>query len=177
MSAVNELIVEIRTNLKQKNASQKDEVRVMQAMLNDTEYKVDVYDKTGVTGQYCPAEDFRSMEASIIASAAKISKEEAKALADAHEVSKNEAASMVGVSKEYINTYLGTGRKLPLGGRPETNFALSLKDVPEKSKPTPHKVGVGETGEDIYETPNKTIPAHLGLKAYSSCPEWIKNQK
>lgn len=176
MSNVNDLIKDIKTNLKQKNASQKDEVRVMQAMLNDTEYKVDVYDKTGVIGQYCPAEDFRSMEASIIASAAKISKDEAKALADAHEVSKNEAATMVGVSKEYINTYLGTGRKLPLGGRAETNFALSLKEVAEKSKPTPHKVGVGEAGEDIYETPNKTIPAHLGLKAYSSCPDWIKNK-
>lgn len=173
---VNELITDIKTNLKQKNASQKDEVRVMQAMLNDDSYKVAIYDKTGEIGQYCPAEDFKSMTASIISSAAKLSKEEAKALAASHEVSKQEATSMVNVSKEFVNTYLTTGRKLPLGGREETNFALSLKEVPEKIKPCPHKVGVGESGEDIYETPNKTIPAHLGLKAYSSCPDWIKNK-
>jgi DNA-binding transcriptional regulator YiaG len=170
-----ELLNEIRTNLKQKNASQKDEVRVMQAMLNDDSYKVAIYDKTGEIGTYCPAEDFKSMTTSIIASAAKVTKEEARSLSENHEVSKSEAASMVGISKEFINTYLETGRKLPLGGREETNFALSRKLVPEKIKPCPRKVGVKDTGEDIYETPNKTIPEHIGLKAYSSCPDWIKN--
>lgn len=177
MSTVNvkDLLTEIKTNLKQKNASQKDEVRVMQAMLNDDSYKVAIYDKTGEVGSYCPAEDFKSMTASIISSAAKLSKEEARNLAMNHEASKAEAASMVGISKEFINTYLETGRKLPLGGRAETNFALSRKIVPEKVKPCPRKVGVKDTGEDIYETPNKTIPEHVGLKAYSSCPDWIKN--
>lgn len=170
-----ELLNEIRTNLKQKNASQKDEVRVMQAMLNDDSYKVAIYDKTGEIGTYCPAEDFKSMTTSIIASAAKVTKEEARSLSENHEVSKSEAASMVGISKEFINTYLETGRKLPLGGREETNFALSRKLVPKKIKPCPRKVGVKDTGEDIYETPNKTIPEHIGLKAYSSCPDWIKN--
>lgn len=173
MANVRELVEEIKTNLKQKNSSQKDEISVMQAMLNDHEYSVDVYDKSGVIGQYNPADDFTSMAASIVSATAKIGKEEAKALVEAHEVTKGEAKTMVGISKEFIHTYLGTGRKLPLGGRAETNFALSLKDVPERTKPCPRKVGVGDDGSGIYETPNKIIPAHVGLKAYGSCPPWV----
>ena len=45
MANVNELLKDIKDNLKQRNSSQKDEIAVMQAMLNDNGYKVDVYDK------------------------------------------------------------------------------------------------------------------------------------
>lgn len=171
---VTDLVKDIKDGLKQRNSSQKDEITVMQAMLNDTSYSVDVYDKSGKIGEYNPAEDFNAMTASIISATTKISKDEAKALAEAHEVTKAEAKSQVGISKEFIHTYLGTGRKLPLGGREETNFALSLKDVPERTKPCPRKVGIGDDGSGIYETPTKIIPAHIGLKAYSSCPAWVK---
>ena len=172
--AVTDLIKEINENLKQKNSSRKDEVTVMQAMLNDRDYSVGIYDKTGEIDRYCPAADFDSVKASIISSAAKISKEEAKALAESHEVTKQEASSMVNLSKQFMLTYMETGRKLPLGGRKDTNFAIALKDVPERTKPCPKKVGVKEDGSSIYETPNKVIPAHVGLKAYGSCPEWVK---
>lgn len=171
---VNELVKDIKANLKQRNSSQKDEITVMQAMLNDTGYSVELYDKSGKIGVYCPAEDFNSMLSSVISSTAKIGREEAKVLAEAHEVTKTEAKSVVGVSKQFTLTYLETGRKLPLGGRPDTNFALSLKDVPERTKPCPRKVGVKDDGTSIYETPNKIIPAHIGLKAYGSCPIWVK---
>lgn len=170
------LVKDIKDNLKQRNSSQKDEISVMQAMLNDTSYSVDVYDKSGKIGEYCPADDFNNMMGSIISATTKISKEEAKTLAEAHEVTKAEAKSQVGISKQFIHTYLDTGRKLPLGGREQTNFALSLKDVPERVKPCPRKVGVGDDGEGIYETPNKIIPAHVGLKAHGSCPAWIKSE-
>lgn len=168
------LVKDIKDNLKQRNSSQKDEISVMQAMLNDTSYVVDVYDKSGKVGEYCPADDFNNMTASIISATTKIGKDEAKTLAEAHEVTKAEAKSQVGISKQFTLTYLETGRKLPLGGREETNFALSLKEVPERTKPCPRKVGVGDDGSGIYETPNKIIPAHVGLKAYGSCPPWIK---
>ena len=173
-TTVEGLIQEIKENLTQKNSSQKDEVRVMQAMLNDTSFVVDVYGTKGKEGEYCPAEDFKGMVSSIVSSAAKIRKEEAKVLADSYEATKNDAATMVNISKEYINTYMHTGRKLPLGGRAETNFYLTGREVPEKTKPCPTKVGIDDNGNPIYETPDKTIPAHLGLKAYSSCPKWMR---
>lgn len=174
MSTVDTLVKEIHDGLKQKNSSQKDEVRVMQAMLNDTSFKVGIYGKNGKEGEYCPAEDFKSMASSIVASTTKINKEEAKGLIADYNVSKAEAGAMVNISKQFINTYLDTGRKLPLGGREKTNFALSSRLVPEKTKPCPKKVGIDEEGNDIYEKIEKTIPEHVGLKAYGSCPSWVK---
>ena len=173
MTTVKELVKEIHDGLSQRNSSQKDEVRVMQAMLNDTSFKVGVYGKDGKEGEYCPAEDFKSMAASIVTSAAKINRKEAEDIISTYEVSKAEAASMVNISKQFINTYLETGRKLPLGGRETTNFALVARQVDEKTKPCPKKVGVDESGKPIYDTPIKTIPAHIGLKAYSPYPYWM----
>lgn len=173
MIKVEELVREIDQNRSQTAASQKDEVRVMQAMLNDTSYKVGVFDKGGKKEEYCPAEDFRKMAASVVSSAAKISKEESENLLSDYEVTKNEANSMVNISKEFVNTYLGTGRKLPLGGRAKSNFALSKVDKEETVKRFPKKVGVSDDGKDVYEHCEKKVPAHTSIKAYGSCPSWV----
>lgn len=171
---VNELLTEVKASLKQKNASQKDEVRVMQAMLSDDSYKADIYNKTGKIGEYCPAEDYKSMLSSVISATTKISGSEAAALVKDHEATKQEATTMVNLSKQFTMTYLETGRKYPLGGREKTNFSLILRDVPERVKPCPCKVGVDDGGNDIYEIQNRVTPPHLGLKAYSPYPEWVK---
>ena len=78
-ATVKGLIEEINSNLSQRNSSRKDEIRVMQAMLSDTSYVVDVYDKEGIE-KYNPAKDFQSMCASVMANAAKISDAEAEPL-------------------------------------------------------------------------------------------------
>ncbi len=171
---VNSIINEIKTNLSQTSSSSKDEVRVMMGMLNDPSYEVGIYGGSGLKGTYNPAKDFRKMEASIIASTVKISKEEAEALAEAHEVTKNEATSMVNISKEFVNTYLHTGRKLPFGGRETSNLALCGKDVDETKKSYPKKIGVNEDGTGRYESREKTVPAHFSAKVYGSCPDWVK---
>ena len=41
-TTMNEIIADIKGNIKQVSSSQKDEVRVMQAMLNDTSFEVGV---------------------------------------------------------------------------------------------------------------------------------------
>ena len=53
-----DLLTEIQETHKQVSSSQKDEVRIMQAMLNDTSYEVGVYAKSGQVGTYNPAQDF-----------------------------------------------------------------------------------------------------------------------
>ena len=58
---VKDLVQEIAVNLSQKSASQKDEVRVMQAMLNDKTYVVGEYNKSGKIGDYCPYDDSRKL--------------------------------------------------------------------------------------------------------------------
>lgn len=174
MSTVNELVKEIKDGLSQVSSSSKDEVRIMQAMLNDTSYEVGVYGNSGLKEMYNPAKDFRSMLSSVVSGATKISKEEATALVDSHEVTKSEATTMVNVSKEFINTYISTGRKLPLGGREKSNIAISGKDVKETVKTYPKKIGVNEDGSGRYESGERKVPAHFTAKVYSSCPDWVK---
>lgn len=169
---VSDLLAEIQENHKQVSASQRDEVRVMQAMLNDTSYEIGVYNKSGKIGDYCPAKDFKSMQTNIVSSVTKISKDEAAKLVENYEATKADATSMVSISKEFINTYLSSGRKLPLGGREKSNFALSEKVVPRTEKTYQRRVLTD--GEVNWEPGKKTIPEHKGLKARSSCPSWVK---
>lgn len=160
---VRELVSEIKGGLKQANSSIKDETRVMQAMLNDKEFKVATYDSNGVNGSYCPAEDARKMAASVISSTTKISKSEAEVLADAHKFTSSEASSMVGISKEFVNTYVQTGRRLPLGARETSNIKLELKHKPEAVVSVPND-----------KDRKVTIPAHDTLRVHGSCPSYLK---
>ena len=174
MEKVKDLLTEIKTGLSQTSSSQKDEIRVMKAMLNDRDYKVDVYGKNGVESTYCPAEDARSVVASVIASATKISGPEAEVIANNYEFKKSEAASMINISKEFVNTYLQTGRKLPLGGREKSNVALAIKEVDEITRLYPKKTGVNSDGSGRYDKAPAKIKAHQSVRVYGPCPEWVK---
>lgn len=172
---VRAIINEIKQNLSQSSSSSKDEEKVMQAMLNDKNYTVGVYNSSGKVDDYCPSADARKMSASIIQSTAKISAAEAEKLADDHVFTKNEAKSMVNISKEFVNTYTQTGRKLPLGGRETSNIKLILKHEEEKEKRYPKKVGINEDGSTRYDQNATTIiPAHDTIRVQGSCPSWLK---
>lgn len=173
-SVVLGLVKEIKDNLSQVSSSNKDEIRVMQAMLNDKEYEVGVYTNAGLKETYNPAKDFRGMLSGIVANTTKISKDEAATLVDAYEVSKSDASTMVNVSKEFVNTYIGTGRKLPFGGREKSNIGISGKEVQETIKTYPKKVGVNEDGTGRYESGERRVPSHITAKVYGSCPDWVK---
>ena len=149
MDSVRELINEINTTRTQASSKAKDEIRVMKAMLNEPNFKVDVYGKSGVEGQYCPYEESRIMVSNITT---KISQQEAMNLANSYEFGNQESAIMVGLSKEFINTYIETGRKLPLGGREKSNISISKKIKEERVGSTPKKVGVNADGTDKYES-------------------------
>ena len=171
---VTELVNDIKSNLSQKSASRKDEIKVMQAMLNDTSYEVNIYGKDGAEGVYTPAKDFRNMCANIISKAAKISASEATNLVDKYEVTKSDATTMVDVSKEFINTYIHTNRKLPLGAREFSDVSISLKTVPESTRLYPTKVGVNDDGTDRYSKTPTTVPAHESVRVIAPCPVWVK---
>ena len=175
MDSVRELINEINTTRTQASSKAKDEIRVMKAMLNEPNFKVDVYGKSGVEGQYCPYEESRIMVSNIIKNTTKISQQEAMNLANSYEFGNQESAIMVGLSKEFINTYIETGRKLPLGGREKSNISIAKKVKEERVGNSPRKVGVNADGTDKYEnTPSAPIPEHGSLRVYSSCPSWVK---
>lgn len=173
-NTVTALIQEINTNLKQTSSSRKDETAIMQAMLSDPDYEVNIYGKDGIEGTYNPTNDFRSMCASIISNAAKVPTAEAVQLMNDYSVRKSEAASMVNISKEFVNTFLQTGRKLPLGAREKSDVSLSIKKVEATTRMYPQKVGVNDDGSDRYSKTTTTIPAHESVRVHAPCPSWVK---
>lgn len=178
MEKVNELVKEIRGSITQKTSSKKDEIRVMQAMLNDDTFKVDVYGKAGKVGEYCPAESARELAASVIENAAKVSANEAKALAKQYTFGKHEAENMVDISKEFImNTYPHTGRKIALGGREKSDISLGLKEIEAGTRPYPKVVGIDANGKKMYGRGVATVGGYDSLKVYAPCPAWIQNEK
>lgn len=172
--SVKSLVKEIKDGLSQTNSSRKDEVRVMKAMLNDPTYEVDEYGKDGIIGTYNPCKDFRSMCTSIISSTTKIPQAEAANMMESYEVKKSEAASMVNVSKEFVNTFLHTGRKLPIGAREKSDVSLSLKEVAPSTRLYPQKVGVNDDGTPKYSKAPTTVPAHEAIRVHAPCPSWVK---
>lgn len=166
---VQELIQDIKDNLKQKSASRRDEVTVMRAMLNDKDFVVTDY---ATHEQHCPAQDFRDMTAGIIASTTKMSKVEAQAIVDNYDVKKADAETMVTLSKDFINCALRTGRKINLGATEKSNISIQIKEIPESQKKFPMKTGVNDDGSPRYEKAETIIPAHEGLKVSSPCPNW-----
>ena len=174
MSNVKQLVKDIRTNLTQTSSSAKDEEAVMRAMLNDKEYVVDVYGKDGKTGEFCPAETARDLAANIIHGAAKVSKEEAVTLADGYTFKKDDSVKMVNLSKEFVNTFVQTGRKLPFGGREAMDAAVSLKEVPKSTRTYPKKVGINGDGTARFEKAEAQVPAHESMRVHASCPSWVK---
>lgn len=172
--SVKSLVNEIKTGLSQTSSSNKDEIRVMKAMLSDPTYEVDVYSKEGVVDSYNPCKEFRGMCASIISSVAKVPQSEAANMMDNYEVKKSEASSMVGISKEFVNTFLHTGRKLPLGARETSDVSLSLKSVAPSTRLFPQKVGVNDDGTARYSKSPTTVPAHDSIRVHAPCPSWVK---
>lgn len=172
METTASLIASIKDNLVQANTSHKDEVAVMQSMLSDPTYEVTVYGHSGPTGTYNPCKDFRGMCSSIIANTAKVNQAEAANLMEGYVPKRTEAESMVSISKEFVNTFLQTGRKLSLGGRETSNIALTLRKVPETTRSCPHK-----NADGTYQRVPTTIPAHDALKVSASCPPWAKAKK
>ena len=167
-------IEDIQKNLTQKGSSKKDESRVMKAMLNDITYKVGVFGKDGLEGEYCPAEDYKNMCVEIVTDTTHISAEEAIKLIQKRDASKVESDAMVRIGKEFILTYMQTNRKLPLGCREHSDVSFIRKEVPETTKSYPRKVGVNEDGTPRYSKVPTTVPAHDTIKVQSGCPMYKK---
>ena len=176
MEKVEDLINEIHGTISQVTSSRKDEIRVMKAMMNDTSYEVDVYDSTGKIGTFNPSKTMRDIASSMISGTTKISKQEADVLADNYEFTKNEAEGMVDISKEFIHTYVHTGRKMPLGGREKSNASLIKKVVPAGTLKYPVRVGKDKNGKSICEAKEVHVESYDAVKSYSPCPAWIKKK-
>lgn len=181
-STVKELINEITENrnkdrqegiTRYDTKSQKDEVNIMRAMMNDQSYSVRVYDNYGrVISTYCPAKDIRKNMSSIIQGAMGIGEQEADHVMDNYEFKNGDAQCMINLSKEFVNTYLQSGRKLPLGGRDRSNVTLMKKTIPGGTMLYPNRINK----KSSYESTEITTQDYDTIKVIGSCPEWRKSR-
>ena len=167
MENAREVIAAVRDSVSQHSASRKDEITVMKAIINDPDYSVDVYDKDGKSEEYQPAKEFRRVISNAVAATTKIPTKEAVELVNSYEFSKSDAAALVGLSKEFVHSYLQTGRKLPIGGRITSNVELVWKKFPERTAGVPARAGETDRSTTV-------IPAHEGIKVSNPCPPWVK---
>ncbi len=177
MEKVQDILKEISSNITQATGSKKDEIAVAKAMLNDKSYNVGVYTKEGKIGTYNPSSAMRHFAASTLSKAAKIPSAEANMLMDNYEFGKAEAEDVIGFSKEFVHTYLNSGRKLPLGGRENSDVALTLKHVEAGKRRYPMVVGIDDAGKKITKPAEKFVPSYEAIKSISPCPSWVRDKK
>ena len=169
--------IESSTGKKYETRSQKDEIAVMKAMLNDPSYEVSVYNKTGCIGVYNPSKELRKMIGGIITNTTGVQTNEAKRLMDNYEFSTNDAKTMISFSKEYINSYMHTGRKLPLGGREKSDISLIKRTIPSGTIKSPEIVGTDKNGDPIYSNTKETkLEEYESIKVFSPYPQWLKKE-
>jgi len=176
MEKVQDLVSSIKETITQTTSSRKDEVAVVKAMLNDKEYEVAIWSKDGKIGTYNPSESMRDFLAIGMSKSAKLPIAEAKELVSVHEFGNKEAENVLGFSKEIVNTFLQTGRKLPLGGRKNSDVSFSLKPVAAGERRFPTVLGIDENGKKIPGSGKTFVPAYESIKVYSPCPVWLKKK-
>lgn len=165
MEKVKDLIKQINSGLTQVSASKKDEIKIMTAMLNDRDFKIS-FEEDGKPFEYCIANDMREMVGSIISDAVKLPALEAMKLAENYEFKKAEASTLVDLSKDFVNTYLQTGRKLPLGPSVSTHISLSKKEVPASTRRYPIKVGVNPDGTGRYDHMAANVKPYESIRVH-----------
>ena len=177
MQNILEIIDGIKANVKQRSASTKDEVTVMQALMNDRNYEVEIYKKNGKNEIFSPGKEFRGMITNIISGTTKMNHDEAANLVENYEFKRDQAQTMVDVNKEFILSYLDTGRKFKLGGREDSNVSLIKKDFEPGMRRYPTRIGVNPSGNPIMGASEIWVDRYSGIKASSPCPPWIRKQK
>ena len=154
--------------------SQKQEVTMCNAMMNDTTYEVPIYAGSGYQGIYNPAQSFRRIISSSMSNMTGMPRIEADKLVRQYQFNTEEATELLNFSKEFINTYLQTGRKLPLGGRERSNVSLKLKQIESGFVSYPVKVGEDSEGNPICETKQTYVGGYDTIKVYGPWPQWCK---
>ena len=158
------------------SSSDKSELDIMCALLNDKNYNVNVYSKNSYQYSYNPSNAFRSMLTNLIANITGLDKDKVYELVKNYEFNNSDAKDLINLSKEFFNTYLfKTGNKLSLGGRDRSNVSLKAKTYPAGFVPYP--AVVMKSDSSIYERKEAYVNDYDGLIVYNPCPGWRNSLK
>lgn len=157
---VNEVIKKYEEAAASSRANKGAEIEVMQAMLNDKEFVVNVYQSGSgePTSTVNPRANAVQLASSIIQSTG-ISKDESQSLAENIEFDKKSAEAVVNISKDFLATYLPIGKKFEIAGE-KLNVGLTFKHVEEKTSIIAPGSMCNKTDKPI----EKVTPAYNTLK-------------
>ena len=165
-SEMEQLITEVKKSTSQTAINKVDEVRVMRTMLNDPEYTVGVYDRTiGYIGQRSPYEEARKFVKNIVAGATGLDNKDAQLLANNYEFTKKDANFLLGNMRDFLYSYMQTGRKINVMQSATTEASLFTKEISGGIKLVPDKDNPGSTKQ--VETTGYTK-----LVSSSKCPKY-----
>lgn len=142
-NSMENLMAEIReVTKKQKASSRVDEIKVMKTMLNDPNFSISVYDKNkGYIGTRCPREEAVKFAANLSSAITGLDTRSSMELAKEYEFSKRDAIFLIDNSRDFTQTYLSTGRKLPIIQSKTTEAALIIRPMEAKNKVMPSENG------------------------------------
>lgn len=167
-SSLEEMIAEIKANTSQVAINRNDEVRVMKEMLNDPNFSVSIYDKnSGYIGQRCPHEEATGFVKNVIQTTTGLDARDSKHLADNYEFTKRDATFMLTNMRDFMSTYLSTGRKINIVQSASSEANLFARDVKPLVKTIP-------ASEGSKETKQMTTSAYTKIISSSKCPKYSK---
>lgn len=153
VQSMTELMKQIQEiTVKQKSQNKGDEVAVAQALLNDPDFQVGIYDKNkGLIGTRNVHEEAVKFIANVSSEITGLDKKTAEELANKYTFTKKDANFIINTSKDYIQTYLKTGRKFNLVQTEDAEANIFLKATPAKEKLIPTKDGTKLVKTGAYQ--------------------------
>ena len=168
-SELEALVQEIKKNTKQVSINKVDEVKVMTAMLNDSEFTVGIYDKNiGHVGDRNPHANAVDFVAHVIAGATQLDARDSQHLAENYKFTKRDATFMLENMRDFVDVYSRTGRKMNLVQNADSEANIFAKTMPAGSKSVPDKDNPGAT-KTI-----KTAP-YVKIVSQTKCPKYKTN--
>lgn len=168
-SEMEQLIDEIKKVTEtQTSINKADELRVMTTMLNDPDFSVGVYDKKiGYIGQRSPHEEAVKFVGDIIQRATGLEKKDSQHLASELEFTKRDANFLINNMKDFLVTYVSTGRKINMIQSESTEANLYTKQMGASTKTIPNK-------DNPNDTKTITTSPYVKLVSQSKCPKYTE---
>ena len=107
MTELEIMVEEIKKTSSQTAINKVDELKVMTCMLNDKDFKFDIYQRgNGKVAEVCPHDEMVSLATEIICTGTGLDKNTSNHLASNMTFSKSEARKILDLNKEFIDVYM-----------------------------------------------------------------------
>ena len=159
-----DLMIQIQEiTAKQRSQNKGDEIAVAQALLNDPEFQVGIYDKNkGLIGTRNVHEEAVKFISNITVEMTGLDRKTAEEYASNYTFTKKDANFIVNTTRDYTQTYLKTGRKFNIIQTEDAEGTIFLKAAPAKEKIVPTKEGTKLIKTGAYQK----------VACKSSCPKY-----